>query len=75
MLQCIWYFRQRQEFGASGGRLHIWGQPAKFIAASYCPAAAGNKAGTGIARDCGKSQDRHTRTSLLLLSGWWGLAR
>lgn len=53
--------RQRQEFRATGGRAKVWGKRPVAIVASY---TAGGDGGKTV-----------QKKSLLLASGWWGLAR
>jgi 7-dehydrocholesterol reductase len=52
---------QRQKFRESGGTMNVWGKPPQFIRASYKTTTA--EGGT------------ETRESLLLVSGYWGVAR
>lgn len=54
--------RERDVFRASGGKALIWGQQARFIEAHY----------TVVDRLTGKASKK---TSLLLASGFWGVAR
>jgi len=49
--------KQKQDFRKSGGKNNVWGQPPKFIRATY------------------QTEKGEKRTSLLLCSGWWGIAR
>ena len=63
-LFCIWWNyncdEQRQVFRGPGGtKIKIWGNEPEYITATYTT----------------KEDDKKVRTSLLLLSGWWGLAR
>ena len=52
--------RQRQAFRACGGRVKIWGRKPTIVRAEYVVA---------------KDGERVTKKSILLASGWWGLAR
>jgi len=52
---------QRQKFRESNGTLDVWGKPPTYIKAQYQLRSADGTT--------------ETRTSLLLASGWWGVAR
>ena len=54
--------RERDVFRASGGKCKVWGQKPKFIRAEY----------EVIDRKTGETS---TKKSLLLASGFWGVAR
>ena len=56
-----WADKQRQTFRENGGKGLIWGKPPVFVEAQY---TVSNKDGSST-----------TRTSLLLASGFWGVAR
>lgn len=55
--------RERDVFRATNGKTLIWGKPPKFIKATYTIVVDRN---TG---------EKSTKTSLLLASGFWGVAR
>jgi len=57
----FWADHQRQAFRETGGKLKVWGRPPVSIEATYTTCAA-----DGTLK---------THTSLLLASGWWGVAR
>uniref|UniRef100_A0A7S4BI37 7-dehydrocholesterol reductase n=2 Tax=Chrysotila carterae TaxID=13221 RepID=A0A7S4BI37_CHRCT len=58
----FWADHQRQMFRESEGKMKVWGKKAEFIEATYTAKNA-------------ETNKMETHKSLLLASGWWGLAR
>ena len=54
--------RERDIFRATNGKAYVWGKPPNYITATY----------TTVDRNTGKKTDKK---SLLLASGFWGMAR
>lgn len=69
-LLCIWINydsdRQRYVFRQTNGECLIWGRPPRHIVASYQTTNSSKKGG---------NNKGETKTSLLLVDGWWKISR
>lgn len=61
MLLNYWTDYQKQVFREKDGKVNLWGKPAEIIHCTY--------------EVCDANRKKRTKKSILLASGWWGIAR